>query len=144
MNEYSRKQLTAEKVFDVRFSEVDSMSIVWHGSYALYFEDAREEFGRKYNLEYLTIFENGFYAPLVELHFDYKKPLKYQESAKVVISYRPVDAAKLIFDYAIYSLKTNELVATGYSVQVFLDRNHQLSFATPEFFLDWKRKNGVL
>lgn len=144
MNENSRKQLTAEKVFDVRFSEVDSMNIVWHGSYALYFEDAREEFGRKYNLEYLNIYGNGFYAPLVELHFDYKKPLQYQESAKVVITYRPSDAAKLIFDYAIYSLKTNELVATGYSVQVFLDRNHQLSFVTPEFFLDWKRKNGVL
>ena len=42
------KELRASKVFDVRFSEVDSMNVVWHGSYMLYFEDAREEFGRKY------------------------------------------------------------------------------------------------
>ena len=40
------KVLKASKEFDVRFSEVDSMNIVWHGSYALYFENAREEFGR--------------------------------------------------------------------------------------------------
>ena len=29
----------------VRFSEVDSMQIVWHGEYVRYFEDGREAFG---------------------------------------------------------------------------------------------------
>ena len=38
------KLLKSEKKFDIRFSEVDSMGIVWHGSYALYLEDAREQF----------------------------------------------------------------------------------------------------
>ena len=46
--------LQASKEIEVRFSEVDSMNVVWHGSYALYFEDAREAFGAKYGLEYLT------------------------------------------------------------------------------------------
>ena len=44
------KELVASKHFEVRFSEVDSMNIVWHGSYPLYFEDAREAFGAKYGL----------------------------------------------------------------------------------------------
>ena len=48
--------LSAEKIIDIRFSEVDSMDIVWHGSYVQYFEDAREEFGKKYKLEYLRIY----------------------------------------------------------------------------------------
>ena len=38
--------LSVTKCFDIRFSEVDSMGVVWHGNYAKYFEDAREEFGR--------------------------------------------------------------------------------------------------
>ena len=42
--------LSVTKSFDIRFSEVDSMGVVWHGNYAKYFEDAREEFGRKYDL----------------------------------------------------------------------------------------------
>ena len=46
--------LQAEKQFDIRFSEVDSMGIVWHGSYVAYLEDAREAFGAKYHLEYLN------------------------------------------------------------------------------------------
>ena len=46
------EELRASKEFAVRFSEVDSMNVVWHGSYPLYFEDAREAFGKKYGLEY--------------------------------------------------------------------------------------------
>lgn len=47
-------ELTELLEFDIRFSEVDSMNVVWHGSYPLYFEDAREAFGRKYGLGYLV------------------------------------------------------------------------------------------
>ena len=37
----------------VRFSEVDSMGVVWHGNYLKYFEDGREAFGRKHGLGYV-------------------------------------------------------------------------------------------
>lgn len=144
MKDSIAKVLTAEKIIDIRFNEVDSMHIVWHGSYAIYFEDAREEFGAKYGLEYLRMYENGFYTPLTELHFNYKRPLKYQDRVRVVITYRPTSAAKIIFDYEIFDLKTNELMVTGYSVQVFLDKDFQLVWCTPDFYTDWKRKNGVL
>jgi acyl-CoA thioester hydrolase len=136
------KKLTAEKEFEIRFSEVDSMGIVWHGSYSLYFEDAREAFGAKYNLEYLYMADQGFYAPLVELHFEYKRPLKYQDKAKIVISYRNTEAAKIIFDYKIISLADNETVATGHTIQVFLDKNFKLMWTMPEFYAKWKEING--
>jgi len=139
-----KRILSSEKEFNIRFSEVDSMNIVWHGSYALYFEDAREAFGKKYSLEYLYMFDQGFYAPLVELHFEYKKPLKYKDNAKIVITYRDTESAKLIFDYQIYLLPDNVLVATGHSVQVFLDMNYDLMWSVPEFILNWKKNNGLL
>jgi len=65
--------LSVTKCFDIRFSEVDSMGVVWHGNYAKYFEDAREEFGRKYDLEYLMMYDKGFFEPIVELSFKYKR-----------------------------------------------------------------------
>ena len=136
--------LTAEKEFSVRFSEVDSMGIVWHGSYSLYFEDAREEFGKKYGLEYLYMFDQGFYAPLVELHFEYKRPLKYKDKGRIEITYRDTDAAKLIFDYKIYSAAANELIATGHSIQVFLDKDYNLMWSPPAFFQMWKEMNGLV
>ncbi len=46
------KELKATVPLKIRFSEVDSMNIVWHGSYMMYFEDAREAFGREYGIAY--------------------------------------------------------------------------------------------
>lgn len=141
--EKSVKEIKATQEISVRFSEVDSMGIVWHGSYAKYFEDAREAFGQRYNLGYLRIFSEGVYAPLVELNFNYKRPLKYGDKAIVEIIYRPVDAAKICFDYTIYSIEDGSVIATGNSVQVFLDKNYQLLWTNPEFYVRWKMENGI-
>jgi acyl-CoA thioester hydrolase len=127
----------------VRFSEVDSMGIVWHGSYSLYFEEAREEFGRQFDLGYMKMVREGYYAPLVSLDFKYKKPLQYEDSMIVEIEYVPTKAAKICFKYAIYSKNDRSLVATGSSTQVFLDKNYQLEWNNPEFYSEWKQKNGV-
>ncbi len=137
-------KLVARKEIEVRFSEVDSMNIVWHGNYAKYFEDSREEFGRKYNLGYLQIFDQGFYAPLVTLDFSFKRPLVYGDKAIVEASFQNTQAAKICFEYKIFSLKDNSIIATGKSVQVFLDKNYALVWSNPDFYLSWKKNNGLL
>lgn len=138
------KELTASKDFEIRFSEVDSMKIVWHGSYPLYFEDAREAFGVKYGLEYQTIYDNGCYAPLVELSFNYKLPLVYGMHPRVDIIYEPTEAAKIVFRYEIRDTKDETLIATGRSVQVFIDHHYQLLWDNPPFYEEWKQRWGVI
>lgn len=138
------KKLTATKDFEVRFSEVDSMNIVWHGSYPLYFEDAREEFGRKYGLGYMTIFGNGYFAPLVELSFKYKRPLAYEMQPAVRITYIPTESSKIVFEYEIYDRADSGIIATGRSVQVFMDKDYQLVWENPAFYQQWKEKWEVL
>lgn len=136
--------LTAVHPFEIRFSEVDSMNIVWHGSYMLYFEDAREAFGAKYGLEYMTIFGNGYYAPLVEMDFKFKSPLRYESHPEIIITYRPTESAKIVFDYEIRDRDTGTVCATGRSVQVFMDRNYELVWESPEFYRNWQKKWEVL
>lgn len=135
--------LTATKKLEIRFSEVDSMSIVWHGSYPLYFEDAREAFGKKYGLGYMTIFSNGYYAPLVELTFKFKKPLVYEMEPIVEITYIPTESAKIVFEYKIIDENSGDVYASGRSVQVFLDSDYQLVWENPEFYMKWKERWGV-
>lgn len=142
IEENTDNQLRTSKLFEVRFSEVDSMSVVWHGSYPLYFEDAREAFGAVYGLEYTTIFDNGYYAPLVDLEFHYKSPIRYGMKPRIDIIYRPTAAAKIIFDYEIHDSVSNLLLATGRSVQVFMDRDYQLVWENPAFYAAWKKKWG--
>ncbi len=140
----SMKELKASKKIEIRFSEVDSMNIVWHGSYPLYFEDAREEFGKKYGLGYMTIFSNGYYAPLVELNFKYRKPLVYEMQPTVEITYVPTASAKIVFEYRIIDDTDGSEVATGRSVQVFTDSDNQLVWDNPRFYQEWKEKWEVL
>lgn len=138
------KTLTAVHPFEIRFSEVDSMNIVWHGSYMLYFEDAREAFGARFGLEYMTIFGNGYYAPLVEMDFKFKSPLRYESHPEIIITYRPTESAKIVFDYEIRDRDTGTVCATGRSVQVFMDRNYELVWESPEFYRNWQKKWEVL
>lgn len=135
------KILSVTKPFDIRFSEVDSMGVVWHGHYAIYFEDAREAFGAKYGLEYLMMYDKGFVEPLVELTFKYKRPIIYGMKSEIEIIYRPTDAAKIIFDYEIRDAETKEVFTMGHSVQVFMDRyTHQLELNNPDFYKEWKKR----
>ena len=61
----------------VKFSEIDSMRRVWHGSYVTYMEDGRESFGRRYpGIGYEDIERSGIFAPLYDLKIRYYAPLR--------------------------------------------------------------------
>ena len=133
-------ELSEEIVFKIRFSEVDSMNVVWHGSYPLYFEDAREAFGKKYDFGYMLIFDSGYYAPLVDLEFHYRKPIVYGMRKKIKITYRPTESAKIVFDYKIYDSNDGSLLASGRSTQVFMDKDYKLVLYNPPFYEEWKKR----
>lgn len=136
--------LSEKASITIRFSEVDSLAIVWHGHYLKYFEDAREAFGRKYGLGYLDMFERGYVTPIVNIHCEYKTPLTYGDTAIAEITYRDTKAARIEMDYRITNTASGVLVATGYSTQVFLDRDKfELQLIMPDFFAEWKQKWGI-
>ena len=134
------KVLKTSKTLDIRFSEVDSMKVVWHGAYMLYFEDAREAFGQEYGLEYMRMADEGYYAPLVDLQFHYRKPILYGMHPRIDIIYRPTEAAKIVFDYEIRDTATGEIMVTAHTIQVFMERNYELMWTNPEFYERWKKK----
>lgn len=136
-------ELKASKTLEIRFSEVDSMNVVWHGSYPLYFEDARELFGAKFDLQYMSFFDHGYFAPLVELTFHYKRPIRYGMRPIINITYRPTEAAKIVFDYEIIDPDNHEVMAIGHSVQVFMDTNYNLVWTNPDFYEAWKKHWNV-
>jgi acyl-CoA thioester hydrolase len=126
----------------VRFNEADPLGIVWHGHYIRYFEDGRENFGNQYGIGYLDFYKNGFVIPVVDVNCSFKKPLRYGDSVIVETSFIPCDAAKIQFSYRLFNKKTMDLVASGNSVQVFLDKeSSSLQLLNPPFFEEWKRKH---
>lgn len=76
--------LTDRITIQVRFSEVDSMLVAWHGSYVMYLEDGREAFGKRYQgIGYEDYFRERMAAPIVNMNIDYKLSLRSGEKAIV-------------------------------------------------------------
>lgn len=135
--------LTVDTTVKVRFSEVDSLGIVWHGHYILYFEEGREAFGKAFDIGYLDVQKAGFTTPIVSSSCSHKLPLRYGDSARIVTHFVDTVAAKLIFRFEVFN-QNDQLVCTGETVQVFLDADNVLVYNTPEFIVAWKRKVGLL
>lgn len=124
----------------VRFSEVDSIRMVWHGNYVKYLEDAREAFGRKYSLEYLRFYENGLFIPMYDLHMKYVKSASVDDIISVKITWKEVVGAKIVFEYEIRRDSDNALLMTAESIQLFTNLNGELELICPPFYEEWKAK----
>jgi len=140
---YEESGLTESVTIPVRFSEVDSLGIVWHGHYILYFEQGREAFGKTYGIDYRTVQKAGYTTPVVKSTCEHKLPLRYGDSARILTSYVDTPAAKMMFRFKVYN-NQDELVCQGETVQVFLDQAQNLVLSVPEFVQEWKRKVGLL
>lgn len=128
----------------VRFGEVDSMGIVWHGNYVKYIEEGRESFGKKYGMSYMDIYANDLMAPVVKMNIDFKKQVYYGDVLIVETEFIDQEAAKISFSYKIYRKADQELVATAQSTQVLIDMQRVMLLYPPQFILDWKKNVGLL
>ena len=140
----SKKEIHFTSEIRVRFVETDPLGIVWHGNYIQYFEDGREAFGRHHGISYLDQKDNGYASPIVKSGSEHKLPLRYGDIATVRTIYIDSPAAKMIFRYEIFN-PNGELVCTGETVQVFVSLDSgDLSLSIPEFFKEWKKKEGLI
>lgn len=137
----STAALTVQTKIRVRFSEVDSMKVVWHGQYVRYFEDGREAFGRTFpGLGYLDFYAHGCTAPIVDLQVQYISPLTVGDTATVETRFIDTAAAKLCFEYEIRRDSDGALVARGSTMQVFVDSQGDMYLNNPDFYNEWKQR----
>lgn len=138
------KDLIERTQFKVRFSEVDSMRVVWHGNYLKYFEDGREAFGEAHDLDYLKIHASGYLTPIVHSSLDFKSPLKYGDTGIIETRFINSPAAKIIHEYRILNAHTEKVLVVGKTIQVFTDTEGILQLNNPDFFVEWKKSKGLL
>lgn len=127
----------------IRFSEVDSMSVVWHGNYIKYLEDGREAFGRQYKLGYLDVYKQEVMTPVVELSINYKNYIKYGDEIVIETEFEDTPTAKIIFNYRMIRKSDGVLISTARTVQVFVDLQGNLLLTNPQFYSEWKQMSGL-
>ncbi len=136
-----RRELEDVCQVGVRFSEMDPMRIVWHGSYVKYLEDGRESFGRHYpGIDYLTMARAGMPAPVYDVHMKYFASLGMNDVAEIHTVYVYHRGARLDFRYEIYRLRDRQLCLKAETTQLFIGPDGGLMVDKPAYFVDWQRR----
>ena len=104
----------------VRFNEADPMAVLWHGRYALLFEEASEELMRRCGLSYEEYFQAGLRGPIVEFHIDYYQSLFLAEEFTIRASLIWHEGARLNTEFHLIK-QDGSLATSGYTVQLFTD-----------------------
>ena len=128
----------------VKFSEIDSMRIVWHGNYVVYLEDGRESFGRHYpGIGYDVMVDTGIYAPIYDVHTRHFASLGMGDVAVIHTTYVAKRGARLDFKYQIYRERDNVLCVEAETTQLFINPNGELMLELPDFVKKWKKEYDV-
>jgi acyl-CoA thioester hydrolase len=117
--------------FEVRFPEVDSYGVVWHGHYVQYFEVARNALCAAFGLTPADALAHGYKVPITKVTMDLKRPARLDDRLAVTARLAPPETAKLAMDYEIRRAGTGELFASGTTEQVILDPSGQLLLTFP-------------
>ena len=124
----------------VQMHEVDLLGVVWHGHYPALFEEASTEVRRDFGLGYAEFAAAGCLAPIVQIHVDFHRPLHLDDLARVTARLWWNEGARLDIEYEILR-PDGRPAATGYTVQMFIDRaSREPCLAPPPLLLEcWAR-----
>jgi acyl-CoA thioester hydrolase len=121
----------------IRFGECDPLGVVWHGNYAEYFEEAREEIFQSCGLDFGVLEQAGVAFPLKTLFFDYRKPLRYGREYLVEIGVLWAESLRINTEYFIFDPQ-GEVCTQGFAVQLLVDAGGNLLLDAPPFYQEFK------
>jgi acyl-CoA thioester hydrolase len=119
-----------ETPIKVRFNEVDSYKVAWHGHYVAWMEVGRNELAGRFGLNAEQIDSLGYPAPVVALELQFKRPARFGEELRVMTSVRRTRTATLEFVCTILGAD-GVVCAEGKTVHVLTDRNGILQYRLP-------------
>jgi acyl-CoA thioester hydrolase len=123
--------MQTETKIRVRYGETDQMGVVYHGNYALYFEEARTEALRQIDITYKSLEQDGVMMPVVSLNTEFKRSAKYDDLLTIKTTLRQLPTAKITLDYEVFN-EENTLLAIGSSTLVFVDMKTNRPTRCPE------------
>lgn len=125
-----------ETFLQVRFYEVDTYGVVWHGHYIGWFEVGRNELTERFHMGPLQLKEKNLLAPVVELTCQFKLPATFGDSLVIQTTLERTEVAKLIFHYRILLQETGKVLATGSTTHVLTDLSGNLLYRVPSEVLE--------
>lgn len=114
--------LTVAPTVRVRYAETDAQGIVHHSSYIIWFEVGRSELFRSLGTSYRQLEEQGYITVLSDLQARYHAPARYDDLLSVQTSLLALRSRQIVFGYEIRDSERGELLVSGQTTHVVIDR----------------------
>ena len=105
----------------VRYAETDKMGVVYYANYLVWFEVGRCEWLRSTGYSYDRLEADGTVLPVIEVHCDYRRPLRYDDEVEIRARATLLSAARVRFDYEILMVGAAEPSASGWTEHCGVD-----------------------
>ena len=119
----------------VRYADTDKMQFVYNGKYLEYFEAGRTEMLREIGLPYNVLEKKGYQLPVLEAHIKYHRPAFYDDIIIIKSVLKEFPSLKIHIDYELIRKETNEVIAEGYTIHIFMNQKTKKAVRPPDFFL---------
>lgn len=118
----------------IRYGETDQMGVVYHANYVNFFEIGRTEWLRDLGTTYKELEANGVFLPVIGIEIDYKKSALYDDIITIESTLIELPNVRIQFSHKIFNQK-GELLVTGISKLVFLNKSNNRPIRCPDFLM---------
>ena len=129
----------SETTVRVRYAETDRMGYVYYGNYAQYYEVGRVEALREIGSSYKEMEDNGVMLPVYTCNIRYIKSALYDDLLIIKTTIKEMPSVRITFEYEIYN-QHNELINTGSTVLIFINKTNNRPCMAPQLFLEKIKK----
>jgi acyl-CoA thioester hydrolase len=136
--------MVTQTTIDVRYPEADSMGIVHHAVYPVWYEVARMDYFAKAGFPYEAMHRLGINPPMVDLHVQYKASVTYPEAVTVSVWCEAFGPKKLKLAYEARN-SAGLVVSTAQTFHIWTGpegRSIQLSQVLPEVYERFRAAAG--
>tara|TARA_B100000795_G_scaffold57924_1_gene38435 strand:+ start:4295 stop:4696 length:402 start_codon:yes stop_codon:yes gene_type:complete len=125
--------LEDEIEIQVRYSETDQMSFVYHGNYVKYFEIGRITWLKKLGISYKKMEEDGIFLPVIELKINFKKPALFDD--KLIVKTKLIRTPSYMIEFDLEIKRDDQVITLGYTKLIFLNSKTNKPMRCPENIL---------
>lgn len=126
----------------VGYKDTDQMGVVHHSNYIVYYEMARTEALRAWNMPYSDMEKEGIISPILEVGSKYLWPALYDELITVRAIVEEIPTVRLKVRYEIYN-ESGKLINTGHTWLGFLNAETRRPCRAPQYFVDGMKAVGL-
>ena len=116
----------------VRFREVDSYGVVWHGHYLDWMETARHAYAAAFDFDIAGFQRRGFRLPMLECRLDFRQAAGLGDTVAIDVRLGEEPRRALAFDYTLWRAADGRLLARARTVQVLQGEDGGLLLRWPE------------